>query len=59
MEDKDKLDEEEFKRLVINHIKEGKYARALNLLNTRIQGLLLMEIVKKELQDGELKDKCH
>ncbi len=55
MKKEDQFDEEEFKRLIINHVKEGKYARALNLLNTRVQGLLLVEAVKQELntQDTE------
>ncbi len=53
MGDEDKFNEEQFKKDVIAHIKNGKYARALNLLNAKVQGLLILEAIKEDLQDGE------
>ena len=40
--------EDQFKKEVIDYVYAGKYARALNLLNTKVQGLLLEEAIKKE-----------
>ena len=40
--------DEKFKKKVIDHVNNGRYSKALNKLNTKVQGFNLVEAIMDE-----------